>query len=62
MDRFKIAIEYAQFFSGSNIKISLVSNKNLISPEDFFETVAINRGVNIKVFVDIKEAKKWLLK
>ena len=29
---------------------------------EFFETVTINNGQNIKLFQDIDEAKKWLLK
>ena len=62
MDRFILAKKFAQSFTGSNIQIAAVSNKDLEYPAvPFFETAAINRGVNVKVFTDIEKAKEWLL-
>ena len=40
---------------GNNIKISVITNKNLVFNDQIFETAAINRGVNIKVFIDKKK-------
>lgn len=61
LERFNIAKVYAKSFSGSNIKFSMVANTEIINPNSFFETVASNRGVNVRVFTDLDEARKWLL-
>lgn len=60
-DRFNIAKIYAHSLLGGNIKFSMVANTDIINPNSFFETVATNRGINVKVFIDLEKAKKWLL-
>ena len=45
---------------GQHPKIAMVSNKAMIDPENFEETVAFNRGVEMKVTDDMDEACKWL--
>ena len=45
----------------NKVKRAVVIAKD-IRDFEFFETVTINRGQNIKLFQDIDEAKKWLLK
>ncbi len=42
-------------------KIAIVTNKGNQEAAEFWETVAINRGVVAQVFYDFIEAKKWLL-
>jgi hypothetical protein len=43
-------------------KIASVSLPKKLPEQQFAETVAVNwAGVNVKVFTDINEAKKWLL-
>ena len=49
---------------GSNVlsyKRALVFNKKNIEMANFFENVAVNRGHNVKVFLDEDEAFAWLL-
>ncbi len=45
----------------NKVKRAVVVAKD-IRDFEFFETVTINSGQNIKLFQDIDEAKKWLLK
>ena len=42
------------------VKIAVVGFPPLIDPNRFGETVALNRGINIKVTNDIDEAINWL--
>ncbi len=44
----------------SGIKIVIIANDDIIWSERFLETVLLNRGVNVKVVTDIKEALTWL--
>jgi len=44
------------------IKIAMLGREDQISPDNFFETVARNRGVNVTVFSDIDAALEWLNK
>ncbi len=41
-------------------KIALLGREPLIDKNRFGETVAVNRGVNIKVFTEIDKALAWL--
>lgn len=41
-------------------KTAIISNQSLASPDNFFQTVARNRGANVKIFMDKKEASDWL--
>ncbi len=44
----------------SNCRFAFVGNHPLVDPKKFGETVAVNRGLNVKVFTEIKEALAWL--
>jgi len=41
-------------------KIAYVALPDRESKSKFAENVAINRGVNVRLFVDVASAKKWL--
>jgi len=40
----------------------MLGSKDQISPDNFFQTVARNRGVNLKVFSEIENALEWLMR
>lgn len=58
MKRFEYATGIAKHFRG--IKVAFVADIPLRDPELFGELVATNRGADIRVCVDIKEAYFWL--
>lgn len=41
-------------------KIALVYAKQFVADNIIFETIAVNRGLNVKVFTSEEEARKWL--
>jgi len=41
-------------------RVAYVLNEPMLDPGRFGETVAVNRGVQIKAFDNIKEARTWL--
>ncbi len=49
-----------QYIETSKIQIAVVGNPPLIDPNRFGETVAKNRGLNIKVSNEMDEALEWL--
>ena len=63
-DRFQYAEALAQYKSTHALtkvsKIALVGREPLIDKNRFGETVAVNRGVNIKVFTELNDALAWL--
>lgn len=44
----------------SSCRFAFLGNHPLVDPKKFGETVAVNRGLNVKVFTEIKEALAWL--
>ena len=44
------------------VRAALVVNPVQIKDARFFETVAINRGLDVRMFTSFEEAKTWLLK
>jgi len=42
------------------LKVAFVLHKSLQDPDLFGEKVAVNRGGNIRVFTNLKEAYEWL--
>jgi hypothetical protein len=40
--------------------IAIVGNEDAVWPDRFLENVLVNRGVDVKVVTEIKEALKWL--
>jgi hypothetical protein len=41
-------------------RIAVVGEEPIVHSNRFGETVAVNRGVNLRVFTDMEEALKWL--
>jgi len=39
---------------------ALVVNPDQVKDAQFFETVAVNRGLDVRMFTDIDQARKWL--
>ncbi|MDB5228689.1 MAG: hypothetical protein JWN78_2882 [Bacteroidota bacterium] len=60
--------EYSEFLANYIIKhalakvrsVAVVGKEPIVHKERFGETVAINRGANVRVFTDISEASLWL--
>jgi len=45
------------------LRIAMVSSRESVYPDRFFETVAANRGIAIRIFTeDFDAARDWLLK
>jgi hypothetical protein len=44
----------------AGIKIALVGRSDAVWPDHFLENVALNRNVNTRVFIKVKEALDWL--
>ncbi|MFH0779039.1 MAG: hypothetical protein V2A71_10520 [Candidatus Eisenbacteria bacterium] len=57
-ERFRYATEIAEHFRG--LKIAFVQDVPLRDPQLFGETVAVNRGANIRVCSTLEEAYDWL--
>ncbi|MBI3854631.1 MAG: hypothetical protein HY293_02945 [Planctomycetes bacterium] len=58
-DRFEIGCHGAQ--SGAGIKVSVWAAPEQIDPRRFAMMVAKNRGLNVAVFPDRRDALDWLL-
>jgi hypothetical protein len=67
LDRFNLGVmATAKYFSGKltgkipYCRYAIIGNAPLIDPDRFAETVAVNRGLNVRVFTDWKETIDWL--
>jgi hypothetical protein len=67
MDRYNVASIFAKKYLDQKLagtipscRFAFVGNHPLVDPKKFGETVAINRGINIKVFTEMAEALAWL--
>ena len=58
-DRFHIAV-YAAKNLEHDVRIALLAREDQIMPCRFLETVARNRGLDLRVFFDHEEAVAWL--
>jgi len=58
LERFDYASRIAKQFRG--LKVAFVVNEMVRDPNLFGETVALNRGANIRVFTVSAEAYRWL--
>jgi hypothetical protein len=45
----------------SQTQAAIVDKPQSAAREWFLETVAVNRGLNLRMFTDIEEARAWLL-
>jgi len=59
-DTYQLA-EYISQHSSHLIKVAIVCNSKYFDDARFYETVATNRGMQIKVYTNIEEAETWLL-
>jgi len=58
-DRFETGTYGASKIPG-HVKIAMLGREDQLSADNFFETVARNRGVNITVFTEADAALEWL--
>ena len=59
LESFRVA-QYGGKMRGFLSKTALVGRQDQMLSDNFVENVAVNRGVNLKIFTDIKEAINWL--
>ena len=59
-ERFRLGLS-SLGFAGKLRKIAVASRPELVDRQRFGEMVARNRGINIRVFLDLGEATAWLL-
>jgi hypothetical protein len=59
MDRFDVA-QYGSEKIERSIRIAMLGREDQVLPDKFFENVAVNRGMDLKLFTDIDEAVGWL--
>jgi len=59
IDRFDVA-EYGARTIHERIKVAVLGREDQILPDRFFEQVAVNRGLRLKLFTDADEAADWL--
>ncbi len=64
MERFDCSVFLAEEINlralGKLAKITVVAKEPPLDPQRFGETVAVNRGVNVKAFTVLDEAIAWL--
>ena len=61
MESFMVA-KYGVKMIGSISKCALVGREDQMFPDNFVENVAVNRGINLKLFTDVEKAVDWLEK
>ena len=59
LESFMVA-DYGGKMRGFLSKMALVGREDQVLLDSFVENVAVNRGVNLKIFTDIEEAIDWL--
>jgi hypothetical protein len=57
--RFQVA-EYGASKRYTIAQMALVVRPEIVLPDNFVENVAVNRGMNMKLFTDIDKAEAWL--
>jgi hypothetical protein len=66
VERYDLAVYLAELHAryavehGAPLQIACVGSEPLIDPSRFGETVALNRGAQLKVTTDMGEAQAWL--
>ena len=53
-------VTYGGKMRGLLSKLALVGREDQMFPDNFVENVAVNRGINLKLFTDLEGAKDWL--
>jgi hypothetical protein len=59
-DRFQL-VDYAVKSSNAISKTAFVAREEVAMPGKLIETVAFNRGINLRIFFNLEEAKAWIL-
>ena len=64
LDRFKYA-EYLADYRADHamkkiIRVAVIGQEPIVHKDKFGETVAVNRGANVRVFTNMSEASMWL--
>ena len=59
LESFMVA-RYGVQMIGSISKFALVGREDQMFPDNFVENVAVNRGINLKLFTDVEKAIGWL--
>lgn len=60
IDTYELA-EFASKYAHKLVKIAIVCNIDCIGDGKFYETVASNRGLKVRVTCNFEEAVKWLM-
>jgi hypothetical protein len=61
VDRFNVA-EYGATKRRQLGRLALLNREDVVLPDNFVEHVAVNRGMDMKIFTDFDEAELWLSK
>ncbi len=61
LDRFQVA-EYGATELRQLWRLALLNREDVVLHDNFVENVAVNRGMNMKLFTDFREAELWLSK
>lgn len=62
LDIYVLVTELFQGLRGKGIKkAAIVDRPQSAAREWFLETVAVNRGFNLRIFAEVEEAREWLL-
>jgi hypothetical protein len=59
LESFMVA-QYGGKMRGVLSRTALVGREDQMLPDNFVENVAVNRGVNLKIFTDVEDAIDWL--
>lgn len=60
-DRFKVT-EYGTSQHRHFRRLALLALEEMVLPDRFIENVAVNRGMDLKIFTELDEAEQWLSK
>ena len=60
LDQYKLAI-YFKTLGVSHIRVAIICKPQYLEKIHFIETTANNRGLNLKYFVDLESAERWVL-
>ena len=59
LESFMVA-KYGVQMIGVIARFALVGREDQMFPDNFVENVAVNRGINLKLFTDVEKAIDWL--
>ena len=59
LDRYRVG-QYGSDTITRTTRFAMLARADQVSPDKFFENIAVNRGLNLKVFTNIDETVAWL--